>query len=83
MRYVIPKDSDKVARPPIEGFILQESSTSIGSVMLKSKHTLEQEVFTNSNEQRNFRFISGASWSGSSASIDTELPHNLEDRIFS
>ena len=32
VRYVIPKDGPVTARPPVEGFILQETSTSIGSI---------------------------------------------------
>ena len=78
MRYVIPKDSDKVARPPIEGFIIQESSTSIADSNAEIQTYFGTGSISNSNEQRNFRFVSGASWSGSSATIDTELPHNLK-----
>ena len=78
MRYVIPKDSDKVARPPIEGFIIQESSTSIADSNAEIQTYFGSGEITNSNQQRNFRFVSGASWSGSSATIDTELPHNLK-----
>ena len=78
MRYVIPKDSNKVARPPVEGFILQESSTSIADSNAEIQTYFGTGSISNSNQQRNFRFVSGASWSGSSASIDTELPHNLK-----
>ena len=78
MRYVIPKDSASVARPPIEGFIIQESSTSIADSNAEIQTYFGTGSISNSNEQRNFRFVSGASWSGSSASIDTELPHNLK-----
>ena len=31
MRYVIPSDSASTGRPPTEGFIIQESNTSIAS----------------------------------------------------
>jgi hypothetical protein len=78
MRYVIPKDSASVARPPVEGFIIQESSTSIADSNAEIQTYFGTGSISNSNEQRNFRFVSGASWSGSSASIDTELPHNLK-----
>ena len=78
MRYVIPKDSASVARPPIEGFIIQESSTSIADSNAEIQTYFGTGSISNSNEQRNFRFVSGASWSGSSATIDTELPHNLK-----
>ena len=33
VRYVIPKDGAFTARPPVEGYILQETSTSIGSTV--------------------------------------------------
>lgn len=78
MRYVIPKDSDKVARPPIEGFIVQESGTSIADSNAEIQTYFGSGSITNSNQQRNFRFISGATWNGSSALIDTELPHDLK-----
>ena len=77
MRYVIPQNSGAAARPPIEGFIIQESNTSIGSTDSEIQTYFGSGSLTNVNQQRNFRFISGASWDGSSAIIDTELPHNL------
>ena len=77
MRYVIPKDTAGVGRPPTEGFILQESNTSIGSTDGEIQTYFGSGSITNSNQQRNFRFISGATWDGTSAAIDTELPHNL------
>ena len=77
MRYVIPKDTADVGRPPTEGFILQESNTSIGSTDGEIQTYFGSGSITNSNQQRNFRFISGATWDGTSAAIDTELPHNL------
>jgi len=77
MRYVIPKDTASVGRPPTEGFILQESNTSIGANDTEIQTYFGSGSITNANQQRNFRFISGASWDGTSASIDTELPHNL------
>jgi hypothetical protein len=77
MRYVIPKDTASVGRPPTEGFILQESNTSIGSTDGEIQTYFGSGSITNVNQQRNFRFISGATWDGTSAAIDTELPHNL------
>ncbi len=77
MRYVIPKDTASVGRPPTEGFILQESNTSIGSTDGEIQTYFGSGSITNVNEQRNFRFISGANWDGTSGAIDTELPHNL------
>jgi len=78
MRYVIPSDSGgSVGRPPTEGFIVQESSTSIGSTDGEIQTYFGSGSLTNVNQQRNFRFIAGANWSGGSATIDTELPHKL------
>ena len=78
MRYVIPANSGAVARPPTEGFIIQESNTSIASTDGEIQTYFGSGSITNINQQRNFRFISGASWSGSSATINTELPHDLK-----
>ena len=77
VRYVIPKDSETTARPPVEGFILQESNTSIGSTNSEIQKYFGSGNLTNVNDLRNFRFISGASWSANVATIQTELPHNL------
>ena len=77
MRYVIPSDSASTGRPPTEGFILQESNTSIASTDGEIQTYFGSGSITNVNQQRNFRFIAGASWDGSSVTVDTELPHNL------
>ena len=77
VRYVVPKDSESTARPPVEGFILQESNTSIGSTNSEIQKYFGSGNLTNVNDLRNFRFISGASWSANVATIQTELPHNL------
>ena len=79
LRYVIPANSGgSVARPPTEGFILQESNTSIGSSTAEIETYFGSGSLTNVNQQRNFRFIANASWTGSSVNFDTELPHNLK-----
>ena len=77
MRYVIPSDSGAVARPPTEGFILQETGTSIGSNDGEIQTYFGTGSLTNANQQRNFRFVSNVVWNGSEISIDTELPHDL------
>ena len=78
VRYVIPQSTGSVsARPPSDGFILQESNTSIGSTDGEIQTYFGSGSITNVNQQRNFRFIAGANWSGSVANITTELPHNL------
>ena len=77
VRYVIPKDSTfATARPPVEGYILQETSTSIGSTSEITKYFGSGNL-SNRNELRNFRFISNTSWSSNTATITTELPHDL------
>ena len=79
MRYVIPANSGvATARPPVEGFILQESNTSIGSTDGEIQTYFGTGSITNVSQQRNFRFIAGATWDGTSGKIDTELPHELK-----
>ena len=77
VRYVIPKDTDEItARPPVEGFILQETSTSIGSTSEIPRYFGAGNL-SNRNELRNFKFVANAEWSASTATITTELPHQL------
>ena len=78
MRYVIPANVDQVGRPPTEGFIIQESNTSIGATDGEIQTYFGSGELSNINQQRNFRFIAGANWSGSTANIVTELPHDLK-----
>ena len=76
VRYVIPKDGPVTARPPVEGFILQETSTSIGSTSEIPKYFGTGNL-SNRNDLRNFKFIANAEWSADVATITTELPHQL------
>ena len=79
MRYVIPSNvGGAVGRPPTEGFIIQESNTSIGATDGEIQTYFGSGSLSNINQQRNFRFIADANWSGSTANIITELPHNLK-----
>ncbi len=75
-RYVIPKDAG-TARPPSDGFILQESNTSIGATDAEVQSYFGSGTLTNENQLRNFRIVADASWSGTDISVQTELPHNL------
>ena len=75
-RYVIPKDAG-TARPPSDGFILQESNTSIGATDAEVQSYFGSGTLTNENQLRNFRIVADASWSGTEVSVQTELPHNL------
>jgi hypothetical protein len=78
LRYVIPAGSGvPVSRPVTDGFILQESNTSIGSTTGEIETYFGTGALSNLNQQRNFRFIANANYSGGSANILTELPHNL------
>jgi hypothetical protein len=80
VRYVIPSQTDGAyARPPSDGFILQESNTSIGATTAEIQTYFNTGSLNNVNQQRNFRFIADANWNVSSntANIVTELPHNL------
>jgi hypothetical protein len=84
VRYVIPAGSGiDLARPPIDGYIIQESSdTGVFDDDEASKYFspisgIESDL-DNEIELRNCRFISSSSWSGGSAVIDTELPHDLK-----
>ena len=78
LRYVIPKDTGGVtARPPVEGFIVQESGSSIGSSNTEIQTYFGTGSLTNESQQRNFKLIANASWSASTTTITTELPHEL------
>ena len=75
-RYVVPKDGG-TGRPPNDGFIIQESNTSIGSTDTEIQTYFGSGSLSNENKQRNFRFVAGATWDGTVASVTTELPHHL------
>jgi len=78
-RYVIPKENTLTCRPPIDGYVLQDSSSTIGkdtSEILKY-YPLDSQTIDNPTELRNFRYISNATWATNFATITTELPHNL------
>ena len=77
VRYVLPSDSGATARPPSDGFIIQESNTTTGATNTEIQTYFGSGSITNANEQRNFKFIANAVWSSNTATITTELPHNL------
>jgi hypothetical protein len=76
-RYVLPANSGSVAKPPNDGFTLQESNTTIGATNAEIQTYFGSGSITNVNQQRNFKFIANATWSSNVATITTELPHNL------
>ena len=79
LRYVIPKSAPVSARPPIEGYVIQESNTSIGSTNAETVKFFNPSVVTLSSvsELRKLSTIAKASWSGGVADFITEIPHNL------
>ena len=74
VRVVVPKEAAN-AKDPNDGFVLQESSTTgVRASTDFSLRTIDaSDVFYN----RNPRFISTCSASGTTVTIRTELPHNL------
>ncbi len=79
-RYVIPSDSPVTARPPIEGFIIQESNNTIGLTdsEVAYQYSNTTSTLSNSTELRNFRIVANALWGNNVANIITEVPHELK-----
>ena len=81
LRYVLPKDSATLGRPPIEGFVLQESNNIDGEndSEVEKYLSFDSETLNNSTQFRKFKFIADASWDTLSkqATIRTEVPHQL------
>ena len=79
VRYVIPKDSATTARPPSDGFIVQESSSTIGATNTEIAYQFNPSSVTigNVTDLRNQKIIANATWDGTNANIITELPHEL------
>lgn len=80
VRYVIPKTTSIKARPPLDGFVVQDStnipttSTEIDYLYSPSGTT---KSLASSSQLRSVRFISDATYVGTTATIETELPHYL------
>jgi len=74
LRVVIPKESTN-SRDPLEGFVIQESSsTGIGSDAYATSLTISASDL---NYNKNPRFISTCSTVGTTITVISELPHNL------
>ena len=73
-RYVVPAGVSS-ARPPIDGYVMEESCGDI-----ETTANIQLVTLTNSVQQRNQTFIADANWTSgtSTAEITTEKPHNLE-----
>ena len=81
IRYVIPTGSGiTTARPPIDGYVLQESSdvTGVSNTEVSKYFSPNPVSLSNLNEQRNFNFIANAHWDSNAGYILSELPHNLK-----
>ena len=79
LRYVIPSTSGvSVARPPSEGYVIQESNTTIGITTSEVQTYFGSGSLNNVDHLRNFRIISDASWASNEATVYTELPHGLQ-----
>ena len=81
VRYVVPKDSSVLGRPPEDSFVMQESGQTIGltnNEVAKYK-SVQPVVLSNTSELRNPRFISDTQWDGivGVATFFTEAPHEL------
>lgn len=77
-RYVIPKDANINARSPLDGFILQDSGSVVGTTAEIGKYfTINPSTLSNSTDIRNPRFVANASWSTGVATFTSELPHEL------
>lgn len=70
VRYVIPKESVD-AKPPSDGFIIQETK----NVSIDSGE--ESATITSIEALRNPKIIADASWTSGIASVRTEKPHNF------
>jgi len=79
-RYVIPNDSAIKARPPLDGYVIQESTSVVDNTEIEYQYSPDNttKTLTNSSQLRSTRFISDASWNSSVATIQTELPHHLD-----
>jgi hypothetical protein len=79
VRYVIPSSAGISARPPSDGFIIQESNTTTGPTTPEIQTYFGSGSITDVNQLRNFKFIANATWDSNDdvAEIRTELPHNL------
>jgi hypothetical protein len=77
VRYVLPKDS--TGRPPVDGFILQESNDILGNGTAEiSQLYNDSGSISDTSALRNTNFIADASWISSIVTIRSELPHNLK-----
>ncbi len=78
LRYVIPS-SVSAARPPLDGYIIQESNSAIGqtNTEIAAQFNPTTTTLNSTSQLRNQKLISGASWDSNVATFICEVPHNL------
>ena len=54
--------SSSGARPPSNGYVIQESNSTIGATNAEIQTYFGSGSISNVDEQRNFRFIADATW---------------------
>jgi carbon monoxide dehydrogenase subunit G len=80
VRYVLPKNAQNNARPPLDGYIIQESNTTgLSDTEISNDVYFGNSItLTNSNQLRNPSIVADVEWSSSGIStVYTELPHNI------
>ena len=80
-RYVIPSGSGITsARPPVDGYILEESSSVTGAsdTEVQTYFSPTAVSLSNKSEQRNFSFLANAHWASNTGYYLSELPHGLK-----
>jgi hypothetical protein len=74
--YSIPRNTRTAARPPINGYIIQESNNTSLSNEEFEKY-FGSSSLTSNNEIRDPRFISDITWNNNEITVTTELSHKL------
>ena len=81
VRYVVPRDSTVLGRPPEDSFVIQESSQTIGfsNAEVAKFKSVSPSILSNTSELRNPRIIHNAVWDAivGIATLKTETPHQL------
>ena len=75
VRYVIPKEAEN-SRDPVDGFVLQPSSTT--GFAKTSDATATSITSTDNNFKRNYGFIATTSEVGNTVTVRAELPHGVK-----
>jgi hypothetical protein len=81
LRFVIPSNTGtESARPPLDGYIIQESSTVTGEndAEVALEFNPGSVTMNNDTQMRNFSFIADATYENGDAIYTTEKPHGLK-----